>query len=134
MPNSSAVFPGYNFVLYLKKPGGGMQPLGGFSQSTGQATKIPGTYKVGDVTLKRGVVNSSALFDWLGAARAKTATGLREAILTQRGANNVPITSWKLSLATPTKYSGPPLGGNANDVAIEELILATERIEIVPPH
>ena len=37
---------------------------------------------------------------------------------------------WKLFNARPMKYTGPSLNGNGTDVAVEELVLAVERIEI----
>jgi phage tail-like protein len=40
------------------------------------------------------------------------------------------VQRWKLFRARPTKYTGPGLNGKGTDVAIEELVLASERIEI----
>lgn len=38
--------------------------------------------------------------------------------------------SWKLLKARPTKYTGPGLNGKGTDVAVEEIVLAAERIEL----
>ena len=40
------------------------------------------------------------------------------------------VQSWKLTNTRPIKYTGPTLSGTATDVAIEELVLAAERIEL----
>jgi phage tail-like protein len=40
------------------------------------------------------------------------------------------VQSWKLTNARPTKYTGPSLSGKGTDVAIEELVLASERIDL----
>ena len=37
---------------------------------------------------------------------------------------------WKLIGARPMKYTGPSLNGKGTDLAIEELVLAAERIEM----
>ena len=37
---------------------------------------------------------------------------------------------WKLINARPMKYTGPALNGKGTDLAIEELVLASERIEL----
>jgi phage tail-like protein len=133
MSNPAPLFPGYAFILYLKSPDGGLQPLGGFSESAGLLSKVQGVHTVGDVTLKRGVADSSSLNAWISAARAKGPSASREVIVTQRGAGSVAIRSWSLAKTTPAKYAGPTLGGKGNDVAIEELVLAVEKIEIVRP-
>jgi phage tail-like protein len=54
-------------------------------------------------------------------------------IVTRHNAANVAIQAWRLRNARPKKYTGPTLGGKGNDVAIEELVLSTEGIELVPP-
>jgi hypothetical protein len=38
--------------------------------------------------------------------------------------------SWKLVKARPIKYTGPSLNGKGTDVAVEELVIASERIEL----
>jgi phage tail-like protein len=37
---------------------------------------------------------------------------------------------WRLINARPMKYTGPSLNGKGTDLAIEELVLASERIEL----
>ncbi len=38
--------------------------------------------------------------------------------------------TWKLQRAWIVKYTGPSLNGRGNDVAMEEVVLACERLEI----
>jgi hypothetical protein len=40
------------------------------------------------------------------------------------------VMEWKLTNARPTKYTGPSFNGKGTDVAIEELVLACERIDL----
>jgi len=132
--NPAALFPGHAFILYVKNSGGAVKPLGGFSDSVGLLNKLQSFHNVGNVTMKRGIVNSGGLSEWISAVGAKAVTARREVIVTQRGVGNIPLKSWKLTNAVPRKYVGPSLGGNSNDVALEELVLSTERIELIPPH
>src|SRR5271169_4814781 len=86
MPDRTAPYPSYNYIVNLNgRPPD--QPLGGFSDVSGLETdihiseyrdgnekephvrKIPGSHKVGDVTLKRGVVKSTDLWAWITEVR-----------------------------------------------------------------
>jgi hypothetical protein len=40
------------------------------------------------------------------------------------------VVRWKLTNARPMKYTGPSLNGKGTDLAIEELVLASEKIDI----
>jgi phage tail-like protein len=116
---------------------GPANPLGGFQEVVGLThahIKIPGVHTVGDVTLKRGVVNLSSLWNWLTQARGGESAPRHNATIVLRDEAGNPVQRWKLSGASPKKYTGPALSGNGNDVAIEELVLASESIEIVPPY
>ncbi len=44
---------------------------------------------------------------------------------------NTVAMEWKLSNARPMKYTGPSFNGKGTDIAVEELVLACERIEFV---
>jgi phage tail-like protein len=138
MPNRTAPYHAYNFVLYLKDANSAEKPLGGFSHvdgldPDGLDPKIPGIHKVSDVTLKRGVIDSSDLSSWITSARGNGASAMREVTVTQLDVGNLPLKSWRLVNVTPVKYTGPELGSKGGDLAIEELVLSPERIEIAPP-
>jgi phage tail-like protein len=93
--------------------------------------KVTGTYKVPDVTLKRGVVGDlETLYSWLDEVRLGSQTALRTVTIElQSEDHTTTVQAWKLTNARPIKYTGPTLSGTATDVAIEELVLAAERIE-----
>jgi phage tail-like protein len=97
--------------------------------------KVGGIHTTSDVTLKRGVVSAGYLWNWVAAARGSGGAGKLDATVTLRNEQGQPVQSWKLSKATPVRYTGPTLGGKGSgEVAMEELILSAEAIEIVPPH
>lgn len=93
--------------------------------------KVTGTYKVPDVTLKRGVIGElETLYAWLDQVRLGSQTALRTVTIELQSEDHTSTAqAWKLTNARPIKYTGPTLSGTATDVAIEELVLAAERIE-----
>jgi phage tail-like protein len=95
--------------------------------------KIPGSHKVGDVTLKRGVVDSSDLWAWIRATRTTGVAAQRDVVITLLDEAGKPAQQWKLRRVVPMKYTGPTLAGKGGgDVAMEELVLSAEGYEIAP--
>jgi phage tail-like protein len=118
-------------VLSLIGPNGAETRLGGFTEATGLPEKLSGVYNVSDVTLKRGVVNSGDLWNWINDARSHGKGARRDAILNQKLLEGAPMRSWKLQNATPAKYDETALGHTGGEVAIEELVLTAERVVLV---
>jgi phage tail-like protein len=94
--------------------------------------KITGTFKVPDVTLKRGVIGAEDLYEWLTQVHdGKQDDALRTVtihLLSEDRSSQV--VTWTLTNARPMKYTGPSLNGKGTDVAVEELVLACEEIEM----
>lgn len=94
--------------------------------------KINTMYKVPDVTLKRGVIQAENLWEWIKQVRdGQQAESLRDVTIELRdeSGENVAV-SWQLTGARPLKYTGPTLNGNGTDIAVEELVLACEDIDM----
>ena len=92
--------------------------------------KLPGVARVSDVTLKRGVIGSLALFEWIrgvgdGAADRRTVT-IQLIAEDHSGA----VMTWRLLRAFPVRYVTGPLDARGGDVAMEELTLCAERLEL----
>ncbi len=101
------------------------------TDQSGNPRKITGTYKVGDVTLKRGVIGElSVLEKWLQQVKDGHPSGRRVVSITLYNESRQPVQVWRLQGARPVKYTGPPLSDKETDVAIEELVLSCERIEL----
>ena len=93
--------------------------------------KLTGLQRVGDVTLKRGVIGSVNLYKWLDQIRSGDAAGLRTVVVhLQNEDRSAIVTTWKLLRARIIKYTSGPLNAKGTDVAMEELTLAYERLEI----
>ena len=93
------------------------------------ARKVPNTHKLDDVTLKRGLVGSLDLFNWLKGVRDGTADARDVSITLLDEARN-PVAVWRLHRAQPKKWVGPTFAAKgAGEVAMEELHLVHEGIE-----
>jgi phage tail-like protein len=95
--------------------------------------KMPGLHKVGDVTLRRGVVAvDSDLWNWLKEIKTNTVKRRTVAIdlLDETG---TPKMVWTLHNAWPNKFTGPDLNAEGNDIAIESLELTYETLTIAAP-
>ena len=140
----------FNFIVAL----GGAQGsgdegtiIGGFSDASGLGVdisyseyrngnekfntvrKVPNTHKLDDVTLKRGLIGSTDLFDWIKTVRDGTADPRNISITMMDEARN-PVVTFTLRNAQPKKYTGPTLAAKGGgEVAMEELHLVHEGIE-----
>lgn len=91
--------------------------------------KVPNSYKVDDITLKRGLVGSLDMFQWLKSYMDGD-KDVRQVTITVMDEARNPVVKYKLRNAQPKKYTGPTLGGKGGgEVAMEELTLVCEGIE-----
>jgi phage tail-like protein len=99
--------------------------------SENSSRKVNTTYKVPDVTCKRGVLGALDLYQWLDAVRNGTQGQLKTVTIKLMSEDRTQaVMTWKLLRARPMKYTGPSLNGKGTDLAIEELVLSAERIEL----
>jgi phage tail-like protein len=135
----------YNFIVSID----GGEVVGGFSDlvlpevtvevieyragadRANTVRKLPGLVKYSNLSLKRGITGSLYLFKWIAAVR-DGATGARRTVLVQlqNEDRTETVWTWKLTGAFPVKYVSPTLHGKGSDVALEELVLACDRLDI----
>ena len=93
--------------------------------------KITGLNKATDVTLKRGVIGSLNLYQWLNDIRNGNQNALRNVVIhLQNEDHTAVVTTWKLMRARIIKHISGPMNAKGTDVAMEELTLACERLEM----
>jgi phage tail-like protein len=93
--------------------------------------KITGLNKSTDVTLKRGVIGSLNLYQWLNQIRNGDQNALRNVVIHLQNEDHTAIVqTWKLSRARIIKHVSGPMNAKGTDVAMEELTLAYERLEM----
>ena len=98
---------------------------------TNYVSKIPGIHKAGDVTLKRGIIGATNVWEWLEQARQGHLDAKRNIVVKLLSEDrSETVVTWKLHNAFPLKWTGPTLTGKGGgDVAMEELVLSVETIE-----
>jgi phage tail-like protein len=91
--------------------------------------KLPGLVTHSDITLSRGITADSKLWEW----RQKAMKGAVErhdiSITLLDDTGNAKIT-WNLFACWPRQWTGPSLNATADDLAVEQLVLACERVEV----
>ncbi|MBK9796874.1 MAG: phage tail protein [Holophagaceae bacterium] len=93
--------------------------------------KLTGLNKATDVTLKRGVIGSLGLYNWLNDIRNGNQNALRTVtIMLQNEDHSGTVQTWKLLRARITKHTSGPFNAKGSDVAMEELVLTYERLEM----
>ena len=99
------------------------------NHSSNATIKVTGTTKFSDVTLKRGLMGFRDLNDWVGQVRDGSQSALHNVTIQLLNEERTePVMTWRLINARPIKYTGPAFNGKGTDVAIEELVLAVERV------
>jgi phage tail-like protein len=150
MPNGREVpYPNFNFTVSFD---GDENTFGGFSDVSGIQTeltvaeyrngndpdnhvrKIQGVHKVGDVTCKRGLIESKAIWDWVDLARVMGPAAKKDVTIRLRNEAGDTVQTWTLRHTLPLKWTGPTLAGKGGgDVAMEELVLSAESLDYVAP-
>jgi phage tail-like protein len=93
--------------------------------------KITGMNKATDVTLKRGVIGSLNLYQWLNDIRNGNPNAQRTITIHLQNEDHTQIVqTWKLMRAVMTKHVSGPFNAKGTDVAMEELTIAYERLEM----
>jgi phage tail-like protein len=93
--------------------------------------KITGINKATDVTLKRGVIGSLDLYQWLDQIRNGDQSAYRTVIVQLQNEDHTQVVqTWKLLRARIIKHVSGPMNAKGTDVAMEELTLAYERLQM----
>ena len=134
-------FTSFNFVVDIQGMRAGFAEVGGLSAETDiveyregndndtVVSKLPGRAKFANISLKRGYTNSKDLWLWRkdvidGKTRRLPGT------ITLLDEARKPALVWKFYEAWPSKWAGPAFNAKGNDVAIEEMELAIEKLEL----
>ncbi len=93
--------------------------------------KITGLNKATDVTMKRGVIGSLNLYNWLNDIRNGNQNALRTVTISLQNEDHTAVVqTWKLLRARIIKHISGPFNAKGTDVAMEELTLSYERLEM----
>jgi len=91
---------------------------------------FPGQTKHSRLSLKRGYTDDSTLYTWFeGVMTGRTENIRRNISIVQIDMNGTEVFRWNLYKAFPVKYTAPAFNAKGNDLSIETLEVAYERIE-----
>ncbi len=135
-------YAGYNFSVELDGiTRAGFRECSGLenSQNAGEyregtdknlsVRKLPGLVTHSDITLSRGITADSKLWEWRQKAMKGNVERHDISITLLDNNGNAKIT-WNLFACWPRQWTGPSLNATADDLAVEQLVLACERIEV----
>jgi len=138
----------FNFLVNLgdgvtNTPQAGFQEISGIGMEVTITEYRPGNYafnnviktaglnKATDVTMKRGVIGSLDLYKWLDDVRNGASNGLRTVTIDLMSEDrSTTVQTWRLINARIMKHVSGPLNAKGTDVAMEELTLSYERLEM----
>lgn len=93
--------------------------------------KITGLARYANITLKRGVMGSLSLYSWLDQIRNGDQNAMRTVTIQLQSEDHTQtVQTWKLLRARIVKHVSGPFNAKGTDVAMEELVLAYERLEM----
>jgi phage tail-like protein len=137
----------FNFLVNFESgdteaPDAGFQELSGLdmngaagehsgkSEKKDSVEKIIGLNKAGQVTLKRGVIGALQLKRWLDEISVGKQGAARTVHLQLQSEDHAMAQRWKLVNARIIKHVSGPFNAKGTDVAMEELTLGYEKLEI----
>jgi phage tail-like protein len=102
------------------------------AEESSPTKKLPGRVSFPNVVLKFGSFEKNQLFEWHAQWLADPAKGTKKVCrITLLDSAAKSVRAWQLMNAWPAKWTGPTLDADGNDVPVEILELACDRIEQV---
>jgi phage tail-like protein len=96
---------------------------------TNSVRRVPGVTKYSNLVLKRGIAGSTELWEWFTSIR-NGELQRRTVVVALLNERRDPVLTYTLRNCLPVKYVGPTLQAAATEVAIEEVELLVEGMEI----
>jgi len=93
--------------------------------------KLTGLARYPDVALKRGIIGSLDLYQWLNDIRNGNQAALRTVVVQLMNEDHSAVVQeWKLIRARVVRHVSGPFNAKDSNVAMEEITLAYERLEL----
>ena len=93
--------------------------------------KVNGVYKVGDVTLKRGLIGATDLYLLTNAIRTGDRSVIQDVQVELQDETHTKVFTFTLKNARPIRYTAPTFNAKGGtEVAIEELVLSCEDLQV----
>jgi len=131
----------FNFIVDIQGMRAGFSEVSGLSSESDvieyregnediRMRKLPGKNKYANIVLKRGFTTNGKDFrDWRKTVEQGKTQRLSGTITLLNEARQ-PAMVWQFFEGWPMKWVGPSLNAKNNEIAIEEINLAVERVEL----
>lgn len=140
MPNDPLV--SYHFFIDAGEVQGAFRECGGLTSESeviedttadkdgkSLTRKLPGRIKYENITLKRGITNDMAIWEWRKEVEeGNIEQARRNGSVVLYDQANSEVARWNFEEGWPTKVSGPSLNAGDNEIAVEELVIAIEKL------
>ncbi len=93
--------------------------------------KLHGIRKFANIVCRKGITNNKELFNWYKQTLDGDPNDRRNGAVILTDEEQNPVQRWNFEAAWITKWEGPTFNATANDVAIETIELAVERVVMV---
>jgi phage tail-like protein len=139
-------YSNFNFVVEVDGAEvGGFSEVGGLdsentpieyregADATNAVRKLPGIEKYSMVQLKRGITGSTYFWEWRKLVRDGLSGFPPYRTVTIKlldDKHDKVAMTWTLTNAWPSKLTGPSLNAKGNDIAIEQLDLCHDRLDV----
>lgn len=101
------------------------------NSSVNHPVKVNGVYKVGDVTLKRGLIGATDLYLLTDAIRTGDRTVIQDVQVQLQDETHTKVFTFTLKNARPIRYTAPTFNAKGGtEVAIEELVLSCDDLQV----
>jgi phage tail-like protein len=131
---------GFNFILDVQGMRAGFAEVDGLTSDTDiieyrdghvdiTVGRIPRIQKHVNITLKRGVTNNKGLWEWRKQVIEAGIQRLNGTITLLDESRKLAIV-WKFFEGWPCKWIGPPINDQESGIAIEEMVVAVETLEL----
>jgi phage tail-like protein len=136
------LFSQFNFVIELGTVQAGFQEVSGLGPevsaggsgagSTAGRTRarLPSTPKASEVALRRGVVNAQAFEQWVRDVQSGRPDARTITLRLRHEDRSAAAVTWTIVGARIVKHTSGPLNAKGTDLAMEELVLAYDRLEM----
>ena len=142
MPDQRRPHPRTNFLVEIQGlDAAGFSEVSGLSveievieyragdERSAKPRKIAGISRCPPIVLRRGITDSSALWEWHKSA-LEGRPDRRDGVITLLDAGREPVQRWRFRAGWPSRYEGPTLDARGNEVAIETLEIVHEGLEL----
>jgi phage tail-like protein len=123
----------YNFTVEINDIAVGFAEVSGlgceFDYTQGDESV---TSRVTDVTLRRGITGETEIWSWVRSVTRGTADG-RTVKVRLLDDQHMEVCSWVLGQVRLRRWSGPTLNAIGGTLAMEEIVLTAQSVELIAP-